>query len=93
MFASCMTASGIHRHIAAPGGLELGRHALAALTVPIAECHARALGDEAPDRCPARHRCDLAVEPSHVRHLSLHCEMRIHDTSYPSGAHHLVGPA
>ncbi len=26
------------------GGLELGRHALAALAVPIAECHARALG-------------------------------------------------
>ena len=66
------------------GGLELGRHALAALAVPIAECHARALGDETPDRrladprCPARHRCDLAVEPSHVRHLSLHCE-----TSHP----------
>jgi hypothetical protein len=26
------------------GSLELGRHALAALAVPIAECHARALG-------------------------------------------------
>src|SRR5580704_16094528 len=75
------------------GGLELGRHALAALAVPIAECHARALGEKTPDRrladprCPARHRCDLAVEPSHVRHLSLHCETRIHDTSYPSGGH------
>ena len=32
------------------GGLELGRHALATLAVPIAECHARALGDETPDR-------------------------------------------
>src|SRR5437764_3354929 len=32
------------------GGLELGRHALAALAVPIAECHARALGNETPDR-------------------------------------------
>src|SRR5205085_7182399 len=59
------------------GGLELGRHALAALAVPIAECHARALGNETPDRRladprgPARHRCNLAVEPSHVRHL--HC--------------------
>src|SRR5205814_10552414 len=75
------------------GGLELGRHALAALAVPIAECHARALGEKTPDRrladprCPARHRCDLAVEPSHVRHLSLDCETRIHDTSYPSGGH------
>ena len=44
------------------GGLELGRHALAALAVPVAECHARALGNETPDRrladprCPARHR-------------------------------------
>src|SRR5437868_15409486 len=72
---------------------------LAALAVPIAECHARALGNETPDRrladprCPARHRCNLAVEPSHVRHLSLHCETRIHDTSYPSGGHRLVGPA
>src|SRR5205823_5155893 len=81
------------------GGLELGRHALAALAVPIAECHARALGNETPDRrladprCPARHRCNLAVEPSHVRHLSLHCETRIHDTSYPSGGHRLVGLA
>src|SRR5271169_6461581 len=81
------------------GGLELCRHALAALAVPIAECHARALGNETPDRrladprCPARHRCDLAVEPSHVRHLSLHCETRIHDTSYPSGGHRLVRPA
>src|SRR5208337_2783200 len=62
------------------GGLELGRHALAALAVPIAEGHARALGDETPDRRladprrPARHRRNLAVEPSHVRHLSLHCE-------------------
>jgi hypothetical protein len=62
------------------GCLELGRHALAALTVPVAECHARALGNETPDRrlpdprCPARHRCNLAVEPTDVRHLSLHCE-------------------
>src|SRR6202035_3795122 len=31
------------------GGLELGRHALAALAVPIAERHARALGDKTPD--------------------------------------------
>src|SRR6185312_9415061 len=60
------------------GGLELGRHALAASAVPIAERHARALSDETPDgrladpRCPARHRRDLAVEPSHVRHLSSH---------------------
>src|SRR6202035_901781 len=51
------------------GALELGRHALAALAVPIAECHARTLGNETPDRrladprCPARHRCNLAVEP------------------------------
>src|SRR5947199_26907 len=68
------------------GGLQLVRHALAALAVPIAECHARALGNETPDRRladprgPARHRCNLAVESSHVRHLSLHCETRIHDT-------------
>src|SRR5439155_5412203 len=81
------------------GGFELGRHALAALAVPIAECHAGALGNETPDRrladprCSARHRCNLAVEPSHVRHLSLHSEMRVHDTSYPSGGHRLVGPA
>src|SRR5271167_3228172 len=81
------------------GGLELGRHALAALAVPVAECHARALGNETPDRrladprCPARHRCNLAVEPTHVRHLSLHCETRIHDTPYPSSGHRLVGPA
>src|SRR5438874_10109847 len=80
-------------------GLELGRHALAALAVSIAECHARALGNETPNRrladprCPARHRCNLAVEPSHVRHPSLHYETRIHDTSYPSGGHRLVGPA
>jgi hypothetical protein len=79
------------------GGLEFGCHAVAALTVPIAECHARALGDETPDgrladpRCPARHRCNLAAEPSHVRHLSLHCETCIHDTAYPSGGHRLVG--
>src|SRR6516165_124266 len=32
------------------GGLELGRHALAALAVPVAECHARALGNKTPDR-------------------------------------------
>src|SRR5271154_3257480 len=63
--------------------------ALAALAVPIAECHARALGDETPDRrladprCPARYRCDPALEPSHVRHPSLHCETRIQDTSRP----------
>src|SRR6202044_3233750 len=50
------------------GGLELGRHALAALAVPITECHAGALGNETPDRrfadprCPARDRCNLAVE-------------------------------
>src|SRR6516165_4217385 len=44
-------------------------------------------------RCPARHRCNLAVEPTHVRHLSLHCETRIHDTPYPSGGHRLVGRA
>src|SRR5881398_2300517 len=81
------------------GGLELGRHALAALAVPVAECHARALGDETPDRrladprCPARHRCDLALEPSHVRHLSLHSKTLIHDTSYPSGRQPLVGRA
>src|SRR5205085_5183838 len=62
------------------GGLELGRRTLAALAVPVAECHARALGNKTPDRrladprCPARHRCNLAVEPTHVRHLSLHCE-------------------
>src|SRR5207248_2340808 len=60
---------------------------LAALAVPIAECYARALGNETPDRrladprCPARHRCNLAVEPSHLRHLSLHFETRIDDTS------------
>src|SRR6516225_2803377 len=65
------------------GALELGRHALAALAVPVAECHARALGNETPDRrladprCSARHRCNLAVEPAHVRHLSLHCKTRI----------------
>src|SRR5207302_550849 len=47
----------------------------------------------AEPRCPARHRCNLAVEPSHVRHPSLHYETRIHDTSYPSGGHRLVGPA
>ena len=81
------------------GGFELGRHALAALAVPVAECHARALGNETPDRrladprCSARHRRNLAVEPTHVRHLSLHCETRIHDTPYPSGGHRLVGPA
>src|SRR5437868_487087 len=73
--------------------------ALAALAVPVAECHARALGNETPDRrladprCPARHRRNLAVEPTHVRHLSLHCETRIHDTPYSSGGHRLVGPA
>src|SRR3979411_1285140 len=56
----------------------------ATLAAPIAECHARALGNEAPDRrladprCPARHRCHLAVEPSHGRLLSLDCETRIH---------------
>src|SRR5207245_5421263 len=78
------------------GGLELVRHALAALAVPIAECHARALGNETPDRRladprgPARHRCNLAVESSHVRHLSLHCETRIQDTSCPSGGHRFV---
>src|SRR4051794_1094212 len=81
------------------GGLELGRHALAAFAVPITECHARALGEETPDRrladprCPARHRCDLAVESAHLRHRSLPCETRIHDTSYPSGGHRLVGAA
>src|SRR5213075_2418443 len=81
------------------GGLELGRHAPAALAVPIAECHTRPLGDETPDRrladprCPAGHRCDLALEPSHVRHLSLHSKTLIHDTSYPSGRHPLVGRA
>src|SRR5262249_36232309 len=59
------------------GGPELGRRAVAALAVPVAECHACALGNETPDRrladprCPARHRCNLAVEPSHLRHLSL----------------------
>src|SRR6516162_3889987 len=31
-------------------GLELGRHALAALAVPVAECHARTLGNKTPDR-------------------------------------------
>src|SRR6202035_5152274 len=81
------------------GGLEFGRHALAALAVPIAKCHARALGEETPDRrladprCPARHRCNLAVEPTHVRPLSLHCEPRTQITPYPSGGHRLVGPA
>src|SRR6202045_4455891 len=81
------------------GGLELGRHALAALAVPIAECHARTLGNETPDRrladprCPARHCCNLAVEPSHLRHLSSHCGTCAHDTSYPSGRHRIVGPA
>src|SRR5947207_8996360 len=71
------------------GGLELGRHAPAALAVPIAECHTRALGDETPDRrladprCPAGPLCDLAAEPAHVRHLSLHSKSLIHDTSYP----------
>src|SRR5215472_13826389 len=81
------------------GGLELGRHALAALAAPVAECDARALGNETPDRrladprCSARHRCNLAVEPTHVRRLSLHCETRLHDTPYPSGGHRLVGPA
>src|SRR6516162_8490914 len=30
---------------------------------------------------------------SYVRHLSPHCETRIHDTPYPSGGHRLVGPA
>src|SRR5437762_8469770 len=75
------------------GGLELGRHAPAALAVPIAECHTRPLGDETPDRrladprCPAGHRCDLALEPSHVRHLSLHSKTLIHDTSYAIGRH------
>src|SRR4029077_5890700 len=79
------------------GGLELGRHALAALSAPSAECPARALGAEPPDRrladprCPAGHRCNLAVEPSHVRHPSLHYETRIHDTSYRSRGHHHVG--
>src|SRR5207302_5419827 len=64
-------------------GLEFGRHAAAAVAVAIAERHARALGDETPDRrladsrCPTRHRGDLAVEPSHVRRLSLCCEVRI----------------
>ena len=73
------------------GGLELGRHALAALAVPVADCHARGLANDTPDRrlavprCPACHRCNLAVEPTHVRHLSLYCETRIHDTSYPKG--------
>src|SRR5262249_40027676 len=81
------------------GGLELGRHAPAALAVPVAECHARAFGNETPDRrladprCSARHRCNLAVEPTHLRHLSPHCEARIYDTPYPSGGHRLVGPA
>src|SRR5262249_57137698 len=81
------------------GGLELGRHALAALAVPVAERHAGTLGNKTPDRrladprCPARHRCDLAVEPPHVRHLSPHCETRIHDTPYPPGGHRLVAPA
>src|SRR5438309_5294872 len=62
-------------------------------------CHTRPLGDETPDRrladprCPAGHRCDLALEPSHVRHLSLHSKTLIHDTSYPSGRHPLVGRA
>src|SRR5208282_2470707 len=65
------------------GGLELGRHTLATFAVPIAECHAGALGEEPPDgcladpRCAARYRRDLAVEPSHVRSLSLLRETRI----------------
>src|SRR5205085_9243360 len=73
------------------GGLQLACHSLAALTIAIAECHARTLGEETPDRrladprCSARHRCDLAVEPSHLRHPSFACETLIHDTSYPSG--------
>ncbi len=81
------------------GGLELGRDAPAALAVPIAECHARAFGNETPDRrladprCSTRHRRNLAVEPSHVCCLSLHCETCIHDTSYPSVGHRLVGLA
>jgi hypothetical protein len=55
------------------GGLELGRHALAALAVPVAECNARTLGNKTPDRrladprCSARHRCNFAVEPTHGR--------------------------
>src|SRR6516165_8408754 len=59
------------------GGLELGRHALAALAVPVAECYAGTLGNKTPDRrladprCSARHRGNLAVEPTHIRHL--HC--------------------
>ena len=41
------------------------------------------LGDETSDRrladsrCPTRHRCDLAVEPSHLRRPSLRCVVRI----------------
>ena len=60
---------------------------------------ARTLGNETPDRrladprCPARHCCNLAVEPSHLRHLSSHCGTCAHDTSYPSGRHRIVGPA
>src|SRR5205814_9979431 len=71
----------------------------APLAVPDPEGHPRALGNETPDRrlahprCPARPRRNLAVEPSHVRHPSLHYETRIDDTSYPAGGHRLVGPA
>src|SRR6202011_2980237 len=67
---------GVHEGDLGAGALEFGRYALAALAVPIAECHARALGDETPDsrladpRGPARHRRNLAVEPSHIRPFS-----------------------
>src|SRR5262249_18043155 len=61
------------------GGLELGRHA-------------GTLGNKTPDRrladprCSARHRSDLAVEPTHVRHPSLHCEI------HPAGTALLAQP-
>src|SRR5689334_15926691 len=45
------------------GGLELGRHALAALAVPVAECHARALGNETPDGRLADPRCSPDAPP------------------------------
>src|SRR5262249_54772717 len=93
------TNVGLRKGDLGAGGLELGRPPLAALAVPVAEGHARSLANTTPDRrladprCSARHRCNLAVEPAHVPHLSLHCETRSHDTPYRSGGHRLVDPA
>src|ERR1700704_5042983 len=97
--AASLPTSACVKATLAPAGLGRGPHALAALAVAIAECHDRALGDETPDRRladprgPARHRCDLAVEPSHVRHLSLRAKRvstirRIH----PAGTALLARP-